>query len=192
MEEMRMPRSNIRSVCRDNAVIRHLKKGSGKIAGLKMLVAVDGRALFPVVVTGLDFYARHDSNGGVSVRVRPAAGGHGHIWVAPGELLDDTPQAVAMHELKCEAHDRVRSVVNSRSDKERRSALLTIRSEMTDAQKKDFASRIADRLGDKATADPVAAINRMSGEYEFRRVAEVAVTIRYKLDEMPDDSHSYD
>jgi hypothetical protein len=183
---MDMPRSSSRTPCKDNAVIARLKSGKGNVAGLKMLVAVDGLALFPVTVTGLDFYARQDHGRSVSVRVEPV-GGHGHIWVAPGELLDDTPTAIALHDRKCEANDRYRMVASSNSDRQRRTELLNIRGEMTAKQKEEFAVLLADRLGDKATADPVAAINRMCGDYEFRRVAELAVRLRYGLDEESGD-----
>lgn len=181
-----MPRSGSKTSCRDNAVIARLKSGKGNVAGLKMLVAVDGQALVPVVVTGLDFYARGDSSRSVSVRVEPV-GGHGHLWVAPGDVLDDTPQSVSLHNRRCEADDRYRLVANSRSDRERRTELLNIRAEMTEAKKKEFAAALADRLGDKATANPVAAINRMSGEYEFKRVAKLAVKLRYDIDSEPSD-----
>jgi hypothetical protein len=181
-----MPRSRSKSPCKDNAVIARLKSGKGNVSGLKMLVAVDDVALVPVEVTGLDFYARADSGRSVSVRVAPI-GGHGHIWVAPGELIDNTPEAIAFHDRKCEAHERYRKVANSRSDKQRRTELLNIRGEMSEDQKKQFAVLLADRIGDKASADPVAAINRMNGEYEFKRVAELAVRLRYELDEEPED-----
>jgi hypothetical protein len=147
---------------------------------------VDGRALVPVVVTGLDFYAKGDSSRSVSVRIEPV-GGHGHLWVAPGELIDNTPTAIALHNRKCEANDRYRKVANSRSDRERRTELLNIRGEMTADQKKEFASGLADRLGDRATADSVAAINKMTGEYEFNRTAELAVRLLYGLDDDPQD-----
>lgn len=181
-----MPRTGTRMPCKDNAVIARLKSGKGNVAGLEMLVAVDGRALVPVAVTGLDFYAKGDSSRSVSVRVVPI-GGHGHLWVAPGELLDNKPESIALHNRKCDANDRFRKVSNSNSDRQRRTELLNIRGEMTEAQKKEFAQLLADRLGDKAAADPVAAINKMTGEYEFKRVAELAVRLRYELDEDPND-----
>ncbi len=173
-------RVQVGSPCRDNAVIQRLKNGKGNVAGIKMLVAVDGLALVPVEVAGLDFYSRHCSNG-VSVKITPI-GGHGHIWVAPGDLIDNTAKAIAYHQKKCTAHDRVRKIRDSRSDRERRTQLLNIRSEMTAEQKKRFDDSLADRLGDKASKDAVAAINRMSGEYEFNRIAEYAVVMLYDLD----------
>lgn len=182
-----MPRTGSSRPNRDNAVIARLKNGKGNVAGLKMLVAVDDRALVPVTVTGLDFYAHGDRGRSVSVRVEPI-GGHGHTWVAPSDLIDDTPAAVATHKRKCEAYERVRKIANSRSDKERRTELLNIRDEMNEKQKKDFANLLASRIGDKSTADPVAAINKMSGEYEFRRVAELAARVRYSLNGEMDDS----
>lgn len=181
-----MPRVSAKLPNRDNSVIARLKSGKGNVSGLKMLVAVDGIALVPVEVTGLDFYARGDSSRSVSVRVNPI-GGHGHIWVAPGELIDNNKESIALHNKKCEAYDRVRKMTNSRSDRERRSEILNIRSEMTEAQKKEFATRIADRIGDKASGDPVAAINKMCGEYECRRVAELAVCIRYGIESEDSD-----
>lgn len=181
-----MPRSGAKSPSRDNAVIARLKAGKGNVSGLLMYVAVDDRALVPVEVTGLDFYARGDSSRSVSVRVVPV-GGHGHIWVAPTDLIDNTPAAIAYHNKKCEAHDRYRKVANSRSDRERRTELLNIRGEMNEQQKREFAALLADRIGDKASVDPVAAINRMTGEYEFKRVAELAVRLRYELDQDPED-----
>lgn len=173
-------RVNAGSPCRDNAVIQRLKSGKGNVAGIKMLVAVDGLALVPVEVAGLDFYGKHCHNG-VSVKVTPI-GGHGHVWVTPGDLIDNTERAIAYHQKKCTAHDRVRRIRDSRSDRERRTQLLSIRSEMTAEQKKQFDASLADRIGDKASKDAVAAINRMSGEYEFNRMAEFAVTVRYELD----------
>lgn len=180
-----MPRSGSSTPSKDNAVIARLKSGKGNISGLKMLVVVDDRALVPVVVTGLDFYASGDRGRSVSVRVEPV-GGHGHIWVSPSDLIDDTPAAIATQNRRCEAHERVRKVYNSKSDRQRRTELLNIRGEMTKQQKEEFAAKLADRLGDRATGDPVAAINKMTGEYEFRHVAELAVTIRYNLDVEPE------
>lgn len=180
-----MARVHTSQPCKDNAVVRRLKSGKGNVAGIKMLVAVDGHALVPVTVTGLDFYASQDRGRSVSVRVEPM-GGHGHLWVAPGDLIDDTPEGVELHKRKCAAYERTRTVYNSRSDRERRTELLNIRDEMTEKQKKEFAAALASRLGDKASVDPVAWINKMSGEYEFKRVAELAARIRYDLDEDPD------
>ena len=102
-------------------------------------------------------------------------------------LLDDTPAGRALHKTRCEAHDRYRRVANSNSDRTRRTELLNIRGEMTEPQKKEFATLLADRVGDKAATDPVKAINGMSGEWEFKRVAELAVKVRYGLGQEPED-----
>lgn len=183
-----MPKTNARWKAKDNEIIRRLKAGNGKVAGLKMIAAVDDVALMPVEVIGIDYFSGSEYHGrslGISIHVKPI-GGHGSIWIAPGELIDNTPDAIDLFDRKGKAAAAFRAVCNARSDRERRSLVLDMREKMNAEQRKVFAERLPDRIGESVKEDVVKAINKLSGEYEFKRIGELAAQILFDVFESPE------
>ncbi len=181
-----MPKIKAKWNEKENEVIRRLKAGNGKISGLQMLAAVDDLAMIPVEVVGIDYFSTKSGyQSGISVHVKPV-GGHGSLWIAPGELIDNKPEAIDLFERKCKASAASRAVTGANSDRVRRGLILDIREKMSPKQKAEFAEKLPDRAGEAAKEDVVKAINKMNGEWELRRVGELAAKILYSVDEAPE------
>lgn len=178
-----MARTAARFALKTNEIVRRLKAGNGKIAGLKCFAAVDDVALMPVDVIGIDFFHAAYSGRQIMVEVKPV-GGHGSIYVSPAELLDDNPAAIEMFDRKNKAAKEAKAVKDAMSDRERRSLMIDMRMRMTAAQKKKFDESLPDLIGQKAATDAVKAINQISGEYEAASVAKLAVTVLYSLEDV--------
>lgn len=160
-----------------NAVTRKLEKGNGSVKGIKLLAAVDDVALIPVEVTGIAFSGggyRH----GVHVIVKPL-GGHGFLTVSPLSLIDDTDAAKDLFRRKSDCALAIRLFGETKCDRQRRTKLLNLRSQLTDTQKAAFDATAEDRFG--KGADMVKSIGKASGEYELNRLYSACANIYFDL-----------
>jgi len=160
-----------------NAVTRKLEKGNGSVKGLRLLAAVDDVALIPVEVTGIAFSGGgyHD---GVHVIVKPI-GGHGSLTVAPLSLIDDTDDAKDLFRRKSDCALAIRLFGETKCDRQRRTKLLDMRSQLTEKQKSVFDATAEDRFG--KGADMVKSIGKTSGDYELKHLFTVCANIYFGL-----------
>lgn len=162
-----------------NAVVRKLEAGNGSVKGMKILVPVEGEALFPVEVVGIAF-GRCGSDG-VTVLVKPI-GGIGTLSVNATELLDNTETSRTEYAAKAKAAEYLRSNTpkDSASDKNWRAATMQERSLMTEKQRTRFDGLAPRHFREKV--DMVDGIKGAAG-WELKRIFPMAVRVRFDADQ---------